>query len=179
MSFANLDKLKKQIDTEHLLAQRLWNSGNVDARHLALMIADPKEATEELLDSWVKGLNYFMLCDLLAGFVGKTKFAKQEAEAWIKSKDEWRGRAGWNLLGALAMQDGNLPDGYFEKYLELIENTIHQSKNFTKHAMNNALIAIGIRNLSLQKKAMAVAKKIGKVEVDHGETNCQTPDATA
>jgi 3-methyladenine DNA glycosylase AlkD len=179
VSFANLNQLKRQINTDHQLAQQLWASGNADARHLALMIADPEEASEELLDSWVKDLNYFMLCDLLAGFGGKTKFAKKKAEEWIKSKDEWIGRAGWDLLGVLAMQDGNLPDAYFEKYSELIENTIHQSKNFTKHAMNNALIAIGIRNLSLRKKAMAVAKKIGKVEVDHGETNCQTPDAAA
>jgi len=29
------------------------------------------------------------------------------------------------------------------------------------------------------KKARAAAKNIGKVEVDHGQTSCQTPDAAA
>ena len=43
--------------------------------------------------------------------------------------------------------------------------------------MNNALIAIGIRNAYLQEKALEVAEAIGPVEVDHGETNCRTPDA--
>ena len=45
--------------------------------------------------------------------------------------------------------------------------------------MNNALIAFGVRNPALEKKAMAVAQAIGKVEVDHGDTSCQTPDAAA
>jgi hypothetical protein len=41
------------------------------------------------------------------------------------------------------------------------------------------LIAIGIRNSALEKKALAAARQIGKVAVDHGETGCKTPDATA
>lgn len=45
--------------------------------------------------------------------------------------------------------------------------------------MNNALIAIGIRNDYLQDKALEVARAIGPVEVDQGETNCRTPDAAA
>jgi hypothetical protein len=43
--------------------------------------------------------------------------------------------------------------------------------------MNGALIGIGIAKPALRNKAIAAAKRIGKVEVDHGETNCKTPDA--
>ena len=43
--------------------------------------------------------------------------------------------------------------------------------------MNAALIAIGIRGGNLTTKAKAAARKIGPVVVDHGETNCKTPDA--
>jgi len=46
-----------------------------------------------------------------------------------------------------------------------------------KYNMNQALISLGIRNPKLEKKARAAARKIGKVEVDHGQTSCQTPDA--
>ena len=42
--------------------------------------------------------------------------------------------------------------------------------------MNGALISIGIRNAKLEKLAIAAAKRIGKVEVDHLETSCKTPD---
>jgi hypothetical protein len=30
---------------------------------------------------------------------------------------------------------------------------------------------------ALRKKATDVAKRIGKVDVDHGDTSCKTPDA--
>jgi hypothetical protein len=40
-----------------------------------------------------------------------------------------------------------------------------------------ALIAIGIYRPALTKDAVATAKRIGKVAVDHGETSCKTPDA--
>ncbi len=45
--------------------------------------------------------------------------------------------------------------------------------------MNGALIAIAMRSPDLQKKAVAAAKRIGKVEVDHGDTACETPDAAS
>jgi hypothetical protein len=70
-----------------------------------------------------------------------------------------------------------LPDSYFEDRLKEIEEGIHTGKNQTRHAMNGTLIAIGIRNPKLEKKAMAVAKRIGVVEVDHGPTSCKTPEA--
>jgi hypothetical protein len=45
--------------------------------------------------------------------------------------------------------------------------------------MNGALIAIGMRNADLEKRAIAVARAIGPVDVDHGETGCATPDAAS
>ena len=45
--------------------------------------------------------------------------------------------------------------------------------------MNGALISIGIRNARLRKKALEAARRIGRVDVDHGETSCKTPDAVA
>ena len=89
-------------------------------------------------------------------------------EKWTKSKNEWIGRAGWQLLAQLAMTDNELPDTYFEEYLKTIRKSIHGSKNRTKEAMNNALIAIGVRNNTLEKKALAVAADIGKIDVEHG-----------
>ena len=45
--------------------------------------------------------------------------------------------------------------------------------------MNGALISIGGSNPALQKKALAAAGRIGKVQVDHGDTGCKTPDAAS
>ena len=50
-------------------------------------------------------------------------------------------------------------------------------KNRVKDAMNNALIAIGMRNDELKQRALAAASKIGKVKVNNGDSPFDTPDA--
>ncbi len=89
------------------------------------------------------------------------------------------GAAGYQLLSHLARTDDTLTDAYLEEYLERIEAGIATAKNRVKHSMNGALISIGMRNPRLEKKAVAAARRIGKVEVDHGKTSCKTPDAVA
>ena len=95
------------------------------------------------------------------------------------SKGEMIACTGWHVLASIARQDNGLPNAYFANYLKTIESDIHTSKNWMKHAMNNALINIGVRNPVLEKKAIAAAKRICRVEIDHGETGCKTPDAAA
>jgi hypothetical protein len=66
-----------------------------------------------------------------------------------------------------------------KQVLATIEREIHRSPNRARHAMNGAVIAIGTFKPSLRKKALETARRIGKVEVDHGETSCKTPDASS
>jgi 3-methyladenine DNA glycosylase AlkD len=179
VSYRDLGALKKKIKTDHELALELWDTGNHDARVLAMMIADPAKFDSKLADAWIKELDNNVLADAFASFVGKTDAGRKRMERWAGSKDEWTGAVGWKVLAHLAGEDKDLPDSFFEPFLEEIESKIHTSKNRTRDAMNTALIAIGVRNQGLRKKALAAAARIGKVEVDHGETNCQTPDAAA
>jgi len=92
---------------------------------------------------------------------------------------EWTGAAGWNILGYLMRDGSGLEDSELEKMLGDIEARIHTSKNRVKYAMNNALIGIAAFSAKLEKQALAAAERIGKVDVDHGETGCKTPDAVA
>lgn len=177
VSYANLEKLRKKIKTDHALAESLWASKNHDARVLATMIADPTRATDPMLESWSKDLDNYVVTDAFVKYVGKTAFLRKKMEKWSRAGNEMTGRAGWLLLGFLAMTDKELPDDFFEGYTEIIEREIHSSKNRVRDAMNSALIATGLRNNRLEKKAVAAARRIGRVEVDHGETGCKTPDA--
>ncbi len=177
VSSANLNKLKKRIKVDHQLALDLWETGNYDARALATMIADPALLDDSRLESWAKSLDSYGIADMFARLASRTQLAKKKMERWVKSKDEWTARAGWQMLGALARDDKRLPEDYFEPYLEMIEQKVQSSKNRVKDAMNNALISIGVRTPRLHKRAVEVAQKIGRVEVDHGETGCKTPDA--
>jgi len=178
VSFANLYKLQKQIKKDHALAEQLWRTGNVDARHLAVLIADPARMSARDLDRWVKDIDAYGYARQFARFVaGPSPHARQKMESWTNSKQDFVSQTGWDLVGFAAMNASELPDSYFEERLRTIESGIHQANNWTRYAMNGALIAIGLRNPKLQKLALAAAARIGKVLVDHGETNCKTPDA--
>ena len=179
VSFASLGKLQKKIKTDHRLAQKLWASGIHDAQILATMIADPLQMSPREIEKWSKRLSNYVLTDALAGLVSKSPSAREMAASWTNSKDEWLASAGWQILSGLALRDESLPDSFFQPYLETIGIDIHKRKNRVRHAMNGALIGIGSRNSKLEKQALALAAKIGKVEVDHGETGCKTPDAAA
>lgn len=177
VSYANIEKLRKKIKRDHALSESLWNTGNHDARILATMIADPDQLTTKQVDSWSKDLTNYVITDAFVKLLGNSPLAQKKAEQWAKSKDEWIGSGGWLLIGIVASKENDLPDNYFEDYLKTIEDKIQTSKNRVKYSMNLALISIGLRNDKLEKKALAAAKRIGKVEVDHGETGCKTPIA--
>ena len=177
VSYANQNKLAKAIKRDQDLALELWATGNHDARVLAAMVADPAQASESLLEAWADDLDNYVLTDTFSSFVGKTSLAVDKAEDWCPSDGEWSGRAGWHLVAHLALKNQDLADDYFTACLATIEGEIHARKNRVRDAMNNALIAIGMRNHALEKQALAAAARIGKVEVDHGQTGCKTPDA--
>jgi 3-methyladenine DNA glycosylase AlkD len=179
VSYAHLGKLQKKIKVDHELATSLWATGNHDARVLALKVADPSQLSAKAVDTWVKQLNNRGLTGEFATVVARSNFATRRVGKWTQSKDEWVGSVGWLIVAALAMKNDDLADDVFASYLDQIEKRIHSSKNRVRYNMNNALIAIGVRNNKLQKRAVAAAKRIGKVEVDHGETSCKTPDAIA
>ena len=179
VSFADLRALKKKIETDQPLADKLWASGNHDSRVLATMIADPTEIRAIELEGWLRDLDNYVIADAFSGLVWRTPFARSKAEKWLKSRKEFIGQVGYNLLAYLAMNDEDLPNSYFEDHLKRIQADIHGSANRIRHAMNQALIAVGVRNGGLRRRAVAAARKIGKVEVDHGDTSCKTPDAVA
>lgn len=176
VSFADLGKLAKRIKTDHALAQELWRSDNHDAMLLATKISDPARLTSAEAERWVKALGNYIVTDALAGLVAHSPVAHTKMEKWTASKGEWVSSAGWTIMCHIAMNDASLADSYFDPYIKTIESAIHGRPNRTRHAMVMALISIGIRNEALQKKAVAAAKRIGKVHVDHGETGCKTPD---
>ncbi|OHD57452.1 MAG: hypothetical protein A2Y33_05640 [Spirochaetes bacterium GWF1_51_8] len=178
VSFANLYALQKKIKTDHALAVELWNSGNTDARMLATMIADPAKVDRDTARRWVKEARYYGLNDeLVKNVIVRTPYFRDLMNEWLDSPDEYEARAGWTMLNHIALNDPSPDDTYFEKFLPLIEQEIHNSPNRKKEMMNYTLIAIGIRNPVLKEKAVESSKRIGKVKVDHGETWCKTPDA--
>ena len=64
VSAADLKKLKKEIKTDHALAQQLWATGNHDARILATMIADPTAMKPSDLNTWARDLSNYIITEI-------------------------------------------------------------------------------------------------------------------
>lgn len=178
VSYADLGAMKKAIKIDQALAESLWDTGNHDARILATMIADPKTIARKVLESWIRGLDNYVVVDALAGVAAASPHARLLMAKWMASGKEWPESAGWSMLARLA-GTAELSDPEVEGYLGTIRATIHGRANRVKHTMNAALIAIGLRGPEFRAKALEAAQAIGKVEVDHGDTDCKTPDAAA
>jgi len=179
VSYATLAAIAKKISLDQSLAEALWETGNHDARVLATMVADPRKVASRVLDAWARSMDNTTLAAAVAKLAARTPFAKEKTDRWSRLPAELVGQAGWDLLCQLALGDAELPDAYFEQRLATIEREIHTRKNRVRYAMNNAVISIGMRNPALQKAALGTAKRIGPVEVDHGEADIRTPDAAA
>ena len=177
VSYAILGKLTKALKVDQPLAERLWATGNHDARILATMIADPGTIGRKQLDAWARVADNYVLADAIARMVARTPPARATAEAWIGSPGEHVAQCGWTVFAVLAGTGETLAEIDCLALLARIEKTITTAKNRVRHSMNSALIAIGGRSPTLKAEAVAAAKRIGKVEVDHGDTSCETPDA--
>ena len=95
----------------------------------------------------------------------------------MDSTNEWVCGCAWAPRANVALADSDLPDQFFEPLIETVDGGIHGAANRVRHEMNRALIAMGTRSDGLAQLATDTAGRIGKVEVDNGETGCRTPDA--
>jgi len=176
VSFATLKTLLKRIRVDQELALALWDTGNFDARNLAFKIADPARMSPRDLDRWAKTPISRSCGAYIGSLAAEGPHAKSRADAWLKARDEYTRCAGWNLVAMMAMRDEDTPDAWFAQRLAEIEASIKTSPNDERYAMLHAVIAIGSRSAALRKSVSAAAKRIGKVEIDHGDTSCKTPE---
>lgn len=179
VSFATLKSLLKAIGVDHELALALWDTGNFDARNLAAKIADPTLMSPAELQHWAISGNTRSCIGYVAELAGEGAHGFACANAWLAAGEAELGVAGWSLVGTLAMSDESVPQAWFRARLDEIEASIHDAPNAQREQMNYALIAIGCRDTELRALATAVARRVGKVHIDHGDTACKTPDAVS
>lgn len=177
VSFGNLRSLAKKLGRNHELAIELWNSGNTDARILACSVFEPEKLSEQDILSHLDKIDYYVLLDeYVYGTLYMSHLSEGMMEMLMNDEREFFGRAGYALATKKALSK-NESEQFYEDILEKIENNLQTSPNRKKEGMNSTLISIGLVSDSLYEKAKAAAKRIGKVEIDHGDTACRTFDA--
>lgn len=158
----------KKIKMNQPLAEELYATGNYDAMYFAGIIAEPNAMTEADYDRWIDAAYFYMLSDyVVAVTLSESDIAQEVADKWIASGEELRMSAGWScycwLLGNRL--DVEFSEAKISDMLDMVKNTIHNSPERTKSAMNNFLYTVGISYLPLHEKAIETAKAIGIVEI--------------
>ena len=165
VSIPGLQSLAKKIGKNRKLAEDLWSSAIHEARILACMIDDPQQITADRLERLVNEFDSWDLCDQCCNrLFSKTPFARQKALAWANRPEEFVKRAGFVLMAVLAVHDKKAADKQFDPFFERIKKEAIDERNFVKKAVNWALRQIGKRNMSLNRKAIAVAEEIQQFE---------------
>lgn len=177
----NLTKLKavaKEIKKNHAVALELWETRIHDAKLLATMVEEPKKVALEQIDRQIGEIYSPDLVDkYCANVVGRTPFVLPKIEAWTRHGEEMIKRAGYMLLSNLAHSETLTEDAFFLPYLRRIESEVAAERNWVREAMNYALIGIGTRTRRLNETATGVARAVGRIAIDYGDTSCKAPDA--
>jgi 3-methyladenine DNA glycosylase AlkD len=176
----DLKKIQKRIKKDHELALALYDTGISDAMYLAGLIADPMKMTKADLRKWARGAYWNMLAAYTVPWVAsESRYAVELAREWMDSPGELIATAGWSTYASLVSitPDAQLDLKEVDKLLGRVQKEIHGAANRVRYVMNGFVIAVGGAVAPLTARAKAVAKAIGTVEVDMGDTSCQVPDA--
>jgi 3-methyladenine DNA glycosylase AlkD len=169
-------KLAATIKTDHQLALALWDTGNIDARLLAILLLKPRQLSRDEMDRMVRFADFAQLADWLNSYVVKNHPDKETLrESWMKDDDPWAARAGWSLT---SQRINRSPDGLdLPALLDRIESEMGGAPPEVQWTMNSALAGIGIHVPKLRKRAIAIGEKLGIYRDYPVSKGCTSPFA--
>lgn len=177
---ADMKVIGKKIKNDQQLAMDLYDTGVIDAMYLAGLVADGAKMTKKQLQAWAEKASSHIISEYSVAWVAsESPYGHELAMEWIESKKEHMASSGWATLGALVAmkEDSALDMKELERLLDRVQKTIHSAPNRVKYTMNGFVIALGAYVKTFTTAAMDAGKKIGKVEVNMGDTACKVPSS--
>jgi len=172
----NIRKLAAKIKTDDQLAIALWDSGNIDARLLAILLIKPKTLSRDEMDRMVRSVDFVHVADWLNSYVVKNHPDKESLrQSWMEDDDPWAARAGWSLTSERV---GKNPDGLdLPALLDRIESEMGNAASEVQWTMNACLAGIGIHFPKHRKRALAIGEKLGIYRDYPVSKGCTSPFA--
>jgi 3-methyladenine DNA glycosylase AlkD len=159
----DIQKLARQLGSDHALALALWKTGVYEARMLTAYVDEPERVTPAQMDAQARDFDNWAICDTLCFALWvRTPLAFAKIRKWAGHRDELVKRAAFALLASVALKDRSARDAEFLRGLRLIEKAATDDRNFVKKGVNWALRGIGERNLALNAAAVKLANKLAQ-----------------
>jgi 3-methyladenine DNA glycosylase AlkD len=161
VKLGDIRTIAKKIKTDHELALKLWDTGNVDAQLLATLIMKPGSLSAGDVDKLTRSTTCAQVAEWLNSYVVAQHPEKEVLrEKWMKANDRWASRAGWHLT-ASRINKGTADGLDLPALLDRIEQELPKAMPEVQWTMNNTLAAIGIHDPGLRKRAIAIGEQIG------------------
>jgi 3-methyladenine DNA glycosylase AlkD len=173
--------LAKKIKADHKLAMSLWQTGNIDAQYLAVLLIKPKDLSAKEVDRLVRSISFAWVADWLINYVVKQHVDKETLrQKWMADDgrdagNRWAARAGWSLTAERVVKS---PDGLDPPaLLDRIESEMAGADPVVQWTMNSTLAEIGIQFPKLRKRAIAIGEKLGIYRDYPVSKGCTSPFA--
>ena len=161
VSMANVQVLAKRLGRNHELAAALWETGWYEARLLTSFVDEPDCVTPAQMDRWCRDFDNWGICDTVCFHLfDRTPHAWTKVAQWHDKRAEFVKRAAFALLASLALHDKRAADRQFVEGLAFIERAATDDRNFVKKGVSWALRLIGRRNRTLNREALAFARRL-------------------
>ena len=170
----DIRKVAAELKTDHELAIALWETGNIDARLLAILLMKPKNLSSAELDRMVRSVAFAQEADWLNSYVVKNHPDKEALrEAWMGADDPWAARAGWSLTSERIAKS---PKGLdLPALLDRIESEMGGAAPEVQWTMNFCLGGIGIHFPKYRKRAIAIGETLGLYRDYPVSKGCTSP----
>jgi 3-methyladenine DNA glycosylase AlkD len=169
-------KLAAKIKSNPEIAAGLWETGNLDARLLAILLTKPKALSRTELDRMVRSATVAQVADWLNSYVVKNHPDKEALrEKWMAADDPWAARAGWNLTSERIARS---PEGLdLPALLDRIESEMRSAPPEVQWTMNFCLAGIGIHFPEYRTRAIAIGETLGLYRDYPVPKGCTSPFA--
>ena len=172
----DIRKLAATIKTDHKLALALWETGNLDAQLLAILLMKPINLSADEMERLVRSVTFAHVADWLNSYVVKNHPDKETLrQKWMASDSPWAARAGWSLTSERIAES---PDGLdLPAMLDRIESEMSSAAPEVQWTMNFCLAGIGIHFPQHRKRAIAIGEKLGIYRDYPVSKGCTSPFA--
>lgn len=176
VKLGDIRTLANKIRINHGLALQLWNTGNMDARLLAILIIDLKQLSKEELTSMVEVAKFTQVADWLYAYIIKLYPDKESLRIkWMNSDQIMCARAGWSLTSGNVARHPDLVD--LPALLDRIESEMAGAAPEVQWTINSTLANIGIHFPEHRDRAIAIGERLGIYRDYPVHKGCTSPFA--
>ena len=176
VKMGDIRALAKKIKTNHQLALALWETGNVDARFLSILIMQPQQLDNTEINRLVRSEKFTHVADWLYSYLIKNHADRETLrDEWMASNDPMAARAGWSLTAGRVTRS---PEGMdLSSLLDRIEKEMPLAAPEVQWTMNTTLAQIGIHHPQYRERAIAIGEQLGVYRDYPVSKGCTSPFA--